>query len=399
MNKLFRYLLVALFMAAAATAAAQQPTVESLQEQIRRAEEEIRINTQLLEKNKKDQQVSQSQLKMIQERIRSRRKIVSSLEQQIGLLNKDISSKNKTVTSLQKQLDQLRAEYAEMVRAAYKNYKLNNFLLFLFASDDFNDATRRIDFMRRYNRMRAAKAAQIRGLSDSLSVQITQLDAQRAELDGTKKTHGQEITSLGSDEKQYASSVTKLKVQQDKISKDLKAKRDQIEKAQKQIQEIVAAEARKNQAEKRTEAEDKYITELSGRFDENKGKLPYPIRGGVIIDRWGTHQHPTQKGLIINNKGINIAGERGAQVLCVFEGTVSRVFSLPGYNNCVMVRHGNYITLYANMASVSVKAGEKVSLGQRVGRIADSTDPDDNFLHFEVWEQTNNLNPELWLKR
>lgn len=214
-----------------------------------------------------------------------------------------------------------------------------------------------------------------------------------------KKSQNKELTDLGKDETQYKTSVNKLKAEENKLSKEVKAKQAQIDKAQKQIQDIIAAEARKSQKEVRTEAEDKYITELSGKFDDNKGKLPYPVRGGVIIDRYGTHPHPTQRGLTINNKGVNIAAAKGSAVTCVFEGTVSKIFSVPGMNNCVMVRHGNYITLYANMASVSVKAGDKVSLNQQVGKLLDTANDDDIYIHFEVWKETTNLNPEQWLRR
>ncbi len=374
-------------------------SIKELEAQIKRDEEQIRLKTELLNKNKKDQQLSQSQLKLLLSRITDRRKVVNSLDQQITLLADDIDSKNKAIVQLRGQLDTMQAEYAAMVKAAYKNYKLNDFLLFLFASEDFNQATRRVEFMRRYNRMRKEKALQIAAITDSISAEVAGLDVRRTELDGTRKTRTSEIATMAKEEVQYRQSVTQLQSQEKTIQKELKAKRDEIEKAQKQIQQIIAEEQRRNQQQKRTAAEDREIAALSGRFDENKGKLPNPIAGGAIIDRYGTHPHPTQPGLKINNKGVNIAGQRGADVAAVFEGSVTRIFSLPGYNNCVMVRHGDYITLYANMASVSVKNGDKISLGQRLGRIADSSNNDDNFLHFEVWHQTTNLNPEQWLRR
>lgn len=389
----------ALIMFMAIVDASGQATIRSLEEEIRRAEEEIRINTELLEKTRQSQKTSQSQLKLIQSRITSRRNVLNSLEKQISLLNDDISSKNKSIHGLNADLEKLKQEYADMVRAAYKNYKLNNFMLFLFAADDFNDITRRVNFMRRYNRMRVSKAGEIRQLSDSISKEIQDLDQKKSELGEARQSKNKELTDLGKDESAHKTTVNKLKAEESKLSKEVKAKQAQIEKAQKRIQEIIAEEARKNQKEVRTEAEDKYIAALSGKFDDNKGKLPYPVRGGVIIDRYGTHSHPTQKGLMINNKGVNIAANRGSAVTCVFEGTVSKVFSVPGMNNCVMVRHGNYITLYANMASVSVKAGDKVSLNQQVGKLLDSANSDDVYLHFEVWKETTNLNPEQWLRR
>ncbi len=373
--------------------------IESLREQIRRAEEEIRINTQLLNKTRKDQQMTQSQLKLIQSRIRNRKNIISSLEKQIDLINNDISGKNDTVKILTAQLDKLKADYAAMIYSAYKNYKLNNFLVFLFASKDFNDATRRIAFMRRYNHMREVKAAEIDSVSKYLSNEISALDTQRAQLDQTRNSRTKELASLGKDESQYRGAVTQLKAKESKISRELRTKKAQIERAQQQIQRIIAEEARKSKTTPRSAAQKQADFELSGRFDQNMGRLPYPIRGGVIIDRHGIHTHPTQKGLTINNKGVNIAGERGAAVHCVFEGTVSRIFFFQGLNNNVMVRHGNFITVYSNLASVQVKTGDKVTTGQIIGHIPDSDNDDDCMLHFEIWKETQNLNPESWLRR
>lgn len=398
MGRKLIYILVAAFTLLTFGAGAQT-TVQSLQEQIRQAEEEIRRSNELLQKTKKDKELNQTELKLVQSRIRSRREVVTSLEKQIALLEAEISSREGTVGAMSAELEHLKEEYAAMVREAYRNYRLNNFALFLFAADDFKDATRRINYMRRYNRAREAKAARLMALAQDIGNEIEELNGQREELDGTKQSHSQELTTLSRDESQYRSSVNQLSQQESRIAGEVRAKQQQIDKAQQEIQRLIAEEARRNQAEQHTEAQDRYITELSGWFDENRGKLPYPVRGGVITDRYGTHPHPTQRGLTVNNKGINIAGERGSAVNCVFEGTVSKVFALPGYNNCVMVRHGDYITLYANLASVAVRAGDNIGLNQRVGGLADSGNPDDVYLHFEIWKETTNLNPEQWLGR
>lgn len=398
MQRVFKYLLIAFVLLMLPTLAGAQ-SIDELREQIRIAEEEIRINNELLEKTRKDQKLSESQLKIIRERIRNRQAIVTSLEKQINMINSDIGTKNRTLNSLNSQVEQLKKEYAEMARTAYKNHKLNNFLLFLFASEDFNDAIRRINFMRRYNNMRVDKSKEIRILSDSIGLEVEDLGMKLADLDNTKAARGKELSSLNKDENQYRSSVEQLRGQEGRLTKEVKAKQQQIADAQKKIEELITAEARRSQQEERTEAEDRYMVELSGKFDENRGKLPYPIQGGVIVDRYGSHPHPTATGLIIKNNGVNIAGAPGAAASCVFEGEVTKIVAIPGLNNCVMVRHGSYITLYANLSSVAVKTGDKVSLNQRIGNISRSPNNDDNFLHFEIWKETSNLNPEQWLRR
>lgn len=394
-----RLLLILAALFCALNLAAQNQSLDALRDEIRRAEEEIRATNELLAKTKKDKQVTQNQLKLIQNRIRNRKQIIANLEKQTQVINGDIGTKNDTVHAMQNELTQLRKEYADMVYAAYKNYKLNNFLVFLFASKDFNDATRRISYMRRYNRMRQQKAEQIKSVADSLHVQIGELENRKAELTKVRDTRTQEVSSLGKDEKQYQSSLSEINTKSGKLSSEIRKKQSQINKLQQRIQAIIAEEARKNRATPKSAAQEEYIANLSGRFDQNKGLLPYPVRGGVIVDRYGVHPHATQKGLMVNNKGINIASGSGAEVRAVFEGDITQIVFVQGLNNTVIIRHGNYLTTYSNLASVNVKTGDKVTLNQVIGRLSNSDDSDDCVLHFEIWKETENLNPEQWLRR
>ena len=394
-----RLLLILAALFCALNLAAQNQSLDALRDEIRRAEEEIRATNELLAKTKKDKQVTQNQLKLIQNRIRNRKQIIANLEKQTQVINGDIGTKNDTVHAMQNELTQLRKEYADMVYAAYKNYKLNNFLVFLFASKDFNDATRRISYMRRYNRMRQQKAEQIKSVADSLHVQIGELENRKAELTKVRDTRTQEVSSLGKDEKQYQSSLSEINTKSGKLSSEIRKKQSQINKLQQRIQAIIAEEARKNRATPKSAAQEEYIANLSGRFDQNKGLLPYPVRGGVIVDRYGVHPHATQKGLMVNNKGVNIASGSGAEVRAVFEGDITQIVFVQGLNNTVIIRHGNYLTTYSNLASVNVKTGDKVTLNQVIGRLSNSDDSDDCVLHFEIWKETENLNPELWLRR
>lgn len=376
-------------------------SIDDLRKEITKAEKEIKINTELLEKNKKSQTLNLTQLKLTQSRINSRRKIINSLQSQINITNKDITGKKNHINSLNKQIKELKSDYASMIYSSYKNYKINNFLAFLFAAEDFNELTQRVNFMKRYNKMREDKVVQIDSLSASLSTQVTELDLKMGELSSLKTSHGKELNSMAEDERKYKSNATALKSSASKISKQVKAQQAQINKAQSQIQKIIAEEARKERERQKlqTQAERDIDIKLTGAFDQNKGKLPYPVRGGVIIDAFGKHAHPTQKGLMVDNKGINISANRAAEVHCVFEGVVTRVFFFKGLNNNVMVRHGNYITVYSNLSSVNVKSGDKVVLNQVLGSLSASDNQDDWMLHFEIWKETQNLNPAHWLRR
>ena len=388
-----RLLLTLLFALATLSVPAQQ--LESLREEIRQAEEEIKMTNQLLSKTQKNQQTTDRQLNLIRNKIRNRKNIISNLEKQSGLIENNIGAKNTTIRSLEQDLNRLRQEYAAMVYDSYKNYKLNNFMLFLFASRDFNDATLRIAYMHRYNRMREQKAAEIDSVSASVGREISSLQSQKEELDKVRRSRNEELTSLDKDETQYRTSSQKLQQEAGKLNSIIKANRKRIEQMQKQIRQIIAEESRKNKAKPQTSEQ--------RQFEQNTGKLPYPVRG-VIVNNYGLHSHTAIKGVVEKNQGVDIAAEPGAEVRAVFEGEVSQVLLNQWTNKVVLLRHGNYLTLYSNLASVNVKVGDRVTLNQAIGRIASSEDSNDCTLHFEVWKldaQNNpvNLNPEKWLRR
>lgn len=397
--KIFKYIVIVILICSSTLANSQ--TIKELQTAIERAQKEIELNTKLISSTKKEETLNLSQLKMILARIGNRKSIINSMDKQARIISNDIYKRNINIKALNGDIKELREDYSAMIVSAHKNYKLNNYLLFLFSSEDFNDATQRITYMKRYNEMRKLKAVQIDTLCNKLELEISELNNKYSALNKTKEGRKRELSTLAVDEIQYRNNIAKLRNKQSSITSKVKKDRSIIDKAQKHIEEIIAEEAKKNQTIKNTATAEelRHIADLSGRFDQNIGKLPYPIANGVIVDRFGIHAHPTISGLKVNNKGINIAGKRNAYVYSIFEGTVSRVLFLPGLNNCIMIRHGNYITVYSNLSSVSVKNGDTIGFNDVIGRLSDSTNSDDCILHFEIWKETTNLNPERYLKR
>ncbi|GHU99569.1 hypothetical protein FACS1894159_03800 [Bacteroidia bacterium] len=386
-----------LFFLTATFANAQ--TIKSIQEQIRSAQEEIRANNRLLDKNRKEQKMTVTQLKLIENKIENRRRIISSLESQITILTGDIGAKSSNIDRLNRELEDLRREYADMVRVAYKNYKINNFALFVFSAQDFSNATRRIALIERYNLSREMKAAQIDSLSRRLTLQVAELKNQKRELDQIRTTRGGELVSLSDDQQNYRNSAAQLKASEAKLSSTVRARQQQIEQAQRQIRRIMTEEARKAKTLKRSAEEQRQITAMTGRFDQNMGRMSFPVTGGVVIERYGRHSHPTENKIVVNNPGINILAPRGSDVRCVFDGVVGRVFFHPTVGNGVLINHGQYNTIYSNLASVTVKQGDKVASNQRIGNISNSDNPDENRLHFEIWRGMTTMDPSLWLRR
>ncbi len=396
MKRLFAILL---FLLSASWIAPAQTSLEELRRQIERDQKALEASNALLQSNLKEQQTNQRQLKLIRGNMDRRRNIVNNLNKQINLIDRDVTTKERLIAQQENQLAELKKVYGEYVYSAWKNYKLNNALTFLFAAKDFNDATLRIAYMRRYNRMREQKAEEIDSLTAQLRIEVEQLDARRVELDQTKNARSNELKALTKDETQYRNTVAALQQKEKSIASQIRQQQRRIEQAQAQIARIIAEQNRKTKGESRTQAQIDYDVTLTGRFDENKGRLPYPVRGGVIVDHYGIHPHATQKGMTVNNKGVNIAGTKAAPVKCVFEGVVTSVLAIPGLNKVVMVRHGNYVTVYANMDQIAVKTGENVSINQVLGYLSAGDNSDEYTLHFEIWKETTNLNPESWLAK
>ena len=393
-----KILLTILTLLASVAMAVGQSTIESLNAEIKRAEKEIAKNEKLLKEVVKSKKSNQTEIKLLQSKINNRDKIVGNLNKQIDLISKNIGQKEGDIASMNKQIERLKKEYAKTLEVAYKNYKVGSPLLFLFSARDLNTATQRLNFMQRYNKALKTKADNIEELSRTVAAEVEALGREQASLDKTKGEHQRELATLTKERKQLSEAGKKLAANEKKISKQLKAEQAQKKKAQQALQRIIDEETRKAKR-KMTDAERRAITELNGRFDQNKGKMLLPVDGGVIIEHFGTHQHPTQKHITVVNKGVNIAAPKGADVMAIFEGQVARVMFIAGLNNCVMLRHGDYFTIYSNLATVSVKAGESVRANQKLGTLSGGDNPDDYQLHFELWYHTANQDPEVWFAK
>ena len=391
-----RFLLLIFGLLLVGTTLSFGQTIEELDAQIKRAEKEIAKNEKLLKEVTANKKNNQTEVKLLQNKINKRQDVVSSLNKQIKLISNDIATKQKSITSMQGELARLKEEYGQMVRVAYKNQLVGTPLHFIFSSEDISTATHRLGLLSRYNRALSRRAEEITTKSQEVEAEVGELSVKQADLDKTKSEQQKSISTLNKEKKELDAAGKKLAANEKKISKELKKRREEKKKAQQTLQKIIDEETRKTKR-KMSDAERRAVTALNGRFDQNKGKMLMPVNGGVIIERFGKHQHPTEKHVTVVNKGVNIAAPKGSEVYAVFEGEVARVMFISGLNNCIMLRHGDYFTIYSNLATVSVKAGDRVGTNTKLGTISAGDNPDDYQLHFEVWFHTINQDPELWL--
>lgn len=373
-------------------------TIDELNAQIKKAEEAIVKNEKLLKGIADSKKTNETEVKLLSQKIRNRESIVANYKKQIDILTDSITLKTSDVNTMQGEIAALKGEYADMIRVLYKNYLVGAPLHFIFSAEDAHTATQRMNLLARYNKALGEKTQNISAQSDAVEQEIGILDQKKSELDRLRSEQQKALNKLAKERKQLDAAAKKLAKEEKQITKEIKKRKEEREKAQKSINKIMEEEARKNK-KRVSEAERKAIAAANARFEQQKGKMPMPVEGGVVIEQFGQHPHPTQKNITIDNTGINIAAASGADVLAVAEGTVSRVMVIPGMNHCVLVKHGDYFTLYANLAAVSVGKDDGVTAGSRVGTLATSDNPDDHQLHFELWYMTLKQDPEPWIAK
>ena len=374
-------------------------TLEELREQARALQVEMQNTSRLLSGIENNQKNNRSKLGLILNNITNRKSMISTLDRQVALINRQVNAKTTEIRRMEEELAELKTEYAAMLRAAYRSQQTNNVLAFLFASESFNDITQRIFYIKRYTAMRERKAVLIDSVSLVIQADIAALALKRDSLNSTVRERNAELEKLGSEEQEYQQIDRSLGSQARSYRNQITEQQQKIKSIQDQIQRIIAEEVRRSQTTQRTAAEEEAFVQLTGRFDQNKGKLPYPVSGGVIIEKYGSHTHATQRNVTVNNRGITIAAPRGANIRSVFEGEVVRIFFILGANNTVVIRHGNYFTTYSNLETVLVKAGDRVSTNQAIGKIYSGENAENYILPFAIWNGEQTLNPESWIKR
>lgn len=365
--------------------------VNDLEKKIEKLQGEIKTSQNLLKKTSKNKEATLQEVELLQAQIKKRDDLIATYDKQLRALDKETKAYKSDVNKLQGDLQKSRQEYADLLVLSYRNRNNINNLLFIFSSEDFNQAIRRMRYIQQFKDLLQHKMDEIDNTKSDIKKRIEKNDIDKKRIEELKKVHQKEKESLNKDKKSLNDKVAKLRKQEKDIKKDIAKKQKETDDLQAKIKKIIADEVAKRKADATVD------TKLSATFEANKGKLPWPVASGVVVKKYGNNPHPTQPKVVVKNNGIDISTEQGANALCVFDGQVSTVFNT-GSTNVVMVRHGLFFTLYANLDKIFVKAGDKVKTGQKLGVIHTGATDNVTTLHFEVWNEKNNTNPERWLK-
>ncbi len=409
MRKALHIALVALVLLAGAGEASAQKkeSRKSLESQISKIEKDIELLNNKLKDNSRSSQQALSSLTLVQGKVASREKLIAECDQSIRVLDDSIKVCQKELDRLQARYDTLSLYYNRLVRNAYKNRDSRMWYMYVLSSESMGQALRRFGYLRRFASQMSDQAKRIQETEAELEVERERLTGLKEEAAELRSKTVQERAKLRDEEAEAARMVNQLKKDRNKFQQQLQEKNRQKQALNKKIAEIIRAEqeaAKKaasgkkgssgSSSKKTTSTE--IDTKLSNEFASNKGKLPWPVEG-VIVDRFGKHRHPVYENVEMQNDGVTLTVKRGSQVKAVFSGTVTRIFVMPGYNQCVLVSHGNYYTMYTMLKTVSVKLNQKISTGDVIGTV-DTIGGEDQF-HFELWKDVEPQNPESWLRK
>jgi septal ring factor EnvC (AmiA/AmiB activator) len=386
-----------LFLSAQVTLSGQQHR-KKLEQQKSELKKEIAYKSKLLGETEKNKKSTLNQLLLLKKQIISREQLIQTLRREIAYLEREISLKEKEITEKSRQLDALKEHYAQMIYNSFKTRHSYDKVMFILASRDFNQAYLRLKYLEQYRQYRRDQAALIEKTADELAAAKSLLHAAVEEKNATIAENTAEKVNLDKDRQQRESVVNDLTAREKEIKAEIKRKEKEAYALQKAIEKVIAEElARQKKNAKGGYELTPEALALSSNFASNKGKLPWPIEKGVVTDYFGEHWHPVLKGIKINNKGVDISTDPGATARALFEGTVSMVLVLPGAGRAVMLRHGEYITVYSNLADVYVQKGDKVQLKQKIGTVLTNDDQGKTEVHLEIWKGQTALNPGEWL--
>lgn len=369
---------------------------KTYEERKARLEREIAIIDKQLADNAAQSNSMLSDLELIRKNISNRKALVDDADRRVRQFSDSIYLAQLEINRLQVRIDTLTSHYSRLVRSAYKNRDARVWYMYMFASENLGQAFRRFGYFRNLSSQMKSEAQNIRAMQEDLEAKRSRLSEMKSEAESVKAERVKELERLRKDEAKADSVVKRLKKDRKKYQNQLSAKKKEVNSLNREIARLIAQAMDSGTQKKEQKKKAPVDLKLDGEFSKNKGKLPWPAEGPVT-GRFGKHYHPVYKNLELPpNNGIDVAVSRGTEVKAVFDGVVSQVIVMPGYNQCVLVQHGNYFTLYCKMKSVSVKTGEKVRTGQVLGTI--DTINGQTQLHFEVWKGNTPQNPESWLR-
>jgi len=394
--------LILAFLLSALLVHAQKSTQKQLEEKKADIKKELKEINALLFTNKQTKAAVFSDVENLSYKIERKQELIKLTNQQINLLNQEIEDNSKFIEKLEKDLFEVKEAYKEMILKSFKSKSGKNRLMFILSSETFFQAFKRTQYIKQYSLFRKNQAKKIGLISAELKEIKKELLYKRDLKQGLLTKNRSTQKTLESEKKEAKNIISKLRNKEKKYKKNIIAKEKESQKIDKQIDKLIReaiARSNKNKSSKNSKGFNltPEAKALAKKFELNKGKLPWPVSRGVVIQKFGTQPHPVVKTAKIKSNGIVIATEKSQKVKTVFEGSVLSVLQFRGSNPTVLVQHGNYITAYKNLSKVFVSKGDKVSSNQYIGEVFTNSSTGKSSIQFSIFQKTTPLNPLLWI--
>ena len=372
---------------------------EELQSQKQKAYDELKLTRELMEKTRAKRTTSVKQLRLLQNGINTRAGLISTLESETDLLNRSIQETEVKITQLGIENEKNREEYARLIYYAYRNHTQYEKFMYILAGATISQSYQRYKYLKYISAYRVKKANEIDSLLVELDHHKDQLNLLKNDKLLSLEEKEVEQEKLVGQRSRRSAMINELKRKESQLREEIREKERIAKALESKIREIIEEEARK------LNSTDIYASltpeqELIGKdFKKNRGKLPWPVEKGIVTIGYGRHEVPGLRGSSVQNNGVDITSSPGTEVRAVFEGEVTKVFAILGANYTVLIRHGEFLSVYQNLVNVRVKTGDKVLTKEQLGEAF--TDETENvaMVHFEVWQERTILNPEEWISK
>jgi murein hydrolase activator len=412
----FLFLTISLGLLTSQVSFAQRKSREQLEREKKRNLEKIEETKKVLSETKEKKQATVGQIKALKERISTQEEQIGLMEEDVQMIDVEMQDIAGASQELEKKLENLRQEYAAMLYAASKSSGKINKLSFLFSASNFNQFFMRYKYLQQYTDNRKAQLYQIRKVTALLKEKESNLLSKKSSKERLLSKKVEEAENLTEMKQQRSVIVHELSAKERELRNQLESTKRSVNRLENVITRIVEREiARKNrERELRQDREAKLAkltknkkvnvikeeldnaeAALGSSFAASKSKLPWPVKSGFISDRFGVKEHPVLNGVMINNNGVDIQTSQNATVRTVYDGEVRDISEIPGLGNVVAIQHGDYFTVYANLKTVFVLVGQKVTTKETIGTALETNGATE--INFQIWHNTEKMNPENWL--
>jgi septal ring factor EnvC (AmiA/AmiB activator) len=368
-------------------------SLENLNETKKKIESQIQKLNTLITENTNIKTETLNNLNLVNQRINLKKSLIKQIESEILYLNNSIINKQNSLDSLSVVLNYRKDELVNVLQFYQKTLNNYNVLIFILSSNSFNQSYLRIKFYNSIIRYYSQTLKSLENDINSINIIKTSLENQKNELYLKQLQKVNEIKLLEKDIDLYRVKLEKLKANESKLRKQVEAEKKRNSEIVSKIRELIEEEARKKINSKVLSNDQ---IKLSNDFVNNFGKLPHPVRDAFVLSEFGETNHPVLKGVKIKNNGVDFACKNGSEVYSIFGGEVKKIFNLPMNGIAIIIRHGNYLSVYSNLSTVFIKVGDKVNLNQPIGKI-ETKGSTNSILHFEIWNEKSPENPLLWI--